>query len=86
VHIVFAASILLLTLILAILARWAPKARVLLGASTLVLVMIMAAQVWMGILLLYDGDTGPLKRFKSDQATPATQPMAATQPSVAMLR
>ena len=86
VHIVFGASILLLTLILAILARWAPKARVFLGASALILIMIMAAQVWMGILLLYDGDTGPLKRFKNPQATPATQPMPATQPTVAMLR
>jgi uncharacterized membrane protein len=83
-HIVFGASILVLTLVLAALARWAPRARVFLGACAMLLIVVMAAQVWIGILLLYDGDTGPLSRFKSPQATPTTQPAPASQPSVAM--
>jgi uncharacterized membrane protein len=83
-HIIFGASILVLTLILAILARWAPHARVFLGACAALLVLVMAAQVWMGILLLYDGNIGPLSKFKPPQATPTTQPVATSQPSVAM--
>jgi uncharacterized membrane protein len=81
-HIVFGSSILALTVILAILARWGPRARFMLGVCAMVLIAVMAAQVWMGILLLYDGDTGPLSRFKTAQPTPATMP--ATQPAVAL--
>lgn len=83
-HIVFGASILVLTVILACLARWAPRARVFLGACALLLIAVMAAQVWIGILLLYDGDTGPLSRMKHSQAMPTTQPAPASQPTVAM--
>jgi uncharacterized membrane protein len=83
-HIIFGASILLLTVILAILARWAPHARVFLGACAALLIVVMAAQVWVGILLLYDGNIGPISKFKLPQPTPTTQPVPTSQPSVAM--
>jgi uncharacterized membrane protein len=97
-HIVCGASILVLVLILALLTRFAPRSRVFLSALALLLVLVMAAQVWLGVLLLFDGDRGPLARFKTEAEAnaprqvnhpPATQPSvsppAATQP-VAMMK
>ena len=83
-HIVFGASILVLVLILALLTRFAPRSRVFLSGFALLLVLVMAAQVWLGVLLIFDGGRGPLARFKNsaevnapdeeDQSAPATQP------------
>jgi uncharacterized membrane protein len=85
-HIVFGGSILLLMLILALLTRFLPRSRVLLGLFSLLLVAVMAAQVWLGVLLTFDGGRGPLARFRTaeevntseqeDQNSPATQPSA----------
>jgi uncharacterized membrane protein len=89
-HIVFGASILVLVLILALLTRFAPRSRVLLSGFSLLLVLVMAAQVWVGVMLTYDGDEGSLSRFRtaaevnasqnSDESTPATQPAVTTRP------
>ncbi len=54
-HIVFGASILVLCLILALLTRFAPRSRVVLSAFSFLLVAVMAVQVWLGVLLLFDG-------------------------------
>jgi len=85
-HIVFGASILVLTLILALLTRFAPRSRVFLGAFAFLLVLVMAAQIWLGVLLIFDGDHGPLARFKNpaEAAAPAEQeePAPATQPDI----
>ncbi|MDP9174550.1 MAG: hypothetical protein M3O30_11880 [Planctomycetota bacterium] len=75
-HIIFGVSILLLILILAILAQWTPRKHVPLGVISGLLILIMAGQVWMGILLLYDGP-GPILRFKAPGETiekPAAPP------------
>lgn len=84
-HIVFGASILVLVLFLALLTRLAPRSRVFLSALALLLVLVMAAQVWLGVLLLFDGDRGPLARFKNEAEGNAPRQMnnpRATQPSV----
>jgi uncharacterized membrane protein len=85
-HIVFGASILVLVLILALLTRFVPRSRVILGAFAFLLVLVMAAQVWLGVLLTFDGDHGPLARFKNaaevnapDEENPSTP---TTQPSI----
>jgi uncharacterized membrane protein len=91
-HIVFGASILVLILALGLLARFGPRSRVILSGLSLLLVLAMAGQVWLGVLLLFDGGHGPLARFKNDaEATsseqennaPAVSPSPATQPSTA---
>jgi uncharacterized membrane protein len=65
VHIIFGGSILVLTLILAIFARWAPRSRGILAVFSGLLVLIMAGQVWVGILMLYDSPHGKLTRFQT---------------------
>jgi uncharacterized membrane protein len=89
-HIVFGASILVLALILALVTRFAPRSRIILGVFSLLLVLVMAAQVWLGVLLLFDGGRGPLARFKNsteanvqdeDQSAPATQPSISPAPT-----
>lgn len=89
-HIVFGASILVLTLLLALLTRFAPKSRVFLSGLALLLVLVMAVQIWLGVLLTFDGGRGPLARFKTDaeanapeQETPSPTTVPATAPSTA---
>jgi uncharacterized membrane protein len=82
-HIVFGGSILVLVLILAALTRFAPRGRVLLSGFSLLLVLCMAAQVWVGVLMLFDEDRGPLSRFKTDGEANPMEPnnMAPMSPS-----
>ena len=53
------------------LAVAAPRHGWVLGFFGLLLVAVIAAQIWMGILLTFDGD-GPLNRFKNDQDRAST--------------
>ena len=62
-HLVLGAAFLLLTLLLAIVAAAAPKNTILLGLFATLLVAVIAAQVWMGVLLTFDHE-GPLMKFK----------------------
>jgi uncharacterized membrane protein len=57
-HLSFGAAIILLTLVLAGVTRWAGRRKWMLGALAAILVLIIAAQVWIGILLMYDGSDG----------------------------
>jgi uncharacterized membrane protein len=68
VHFAAGGAITVLPLVLAMLARWAPRQRVLLAALTLILTGAVAAQVWFGVLLLYDQPTGPLLHFNPADA------------------
>lgn len=71
-HLAFGVSIIVLTVILAGVARWGRKKA---GATRILLLLAMLAiaiQFWLGILLLFDGHHGPIFRFNS--ATTATQP------------
>jgi len=72
-HIVLGASILVLSLILAIYARCRPKDRFLLGLFSLLLVLVMTAQLWMGILLLWDSDHGPVAHLGQQAAQTADE-------------
>src|SRR5205814_2729707 len=62
-HVIAAASLILLPLIMAGVARWAPRQKFLFGLLTLVLLVVIAAQLWIGVLLLFDGSAGLLTRF-----------------------
>jgi len=54
-HICFGVSIVLLALILGALTRWGERRRWLIGAAGVLMIGLVAAQVWVGVLLMYDG-------------------------------
>jgi hypothetical protein len=62
-HVAAGSAILILSLILAALARWAPQQKGLLTIFVILLLAAVAVQVWLGILLLYDTPQGSLMRF-----------------------
>ena len=62
-HLATGGVIILVPLVLAALARWAPRQRAVLATLTLVLTLAIAAQVWFGVLLMYDGSDGPINHF-----------------------
>jgi len=72
-HIVLGSGILILSLILAICARCRPKGRFLLGFFSLLLALAMAAQLWMGTLLLCDNDRGPVAHLSQQAAQTADE-------------
>jgi hypothetical protein len=71
-HVILGSSLLVLTLVLAGIARWSPRKRGLLTIVTALLVLVAAAQIWMGVLLLYDSPEGRPFRFNDrDETTEA---------------
>jgi hypothetical protein len=77
-HIILGGSIVLLTLILAIITRWAGGRKWLMGALAALLVLVVAGQIWMGILLMYDGSdkASSLYQFRKPPVQSATNPVA----------
>lgn len=63
VHVWVGLSLIVLPLVLAALARWAPRQRSVLAIFAGLLVLAIAAQVFLGVLLQFDGGSGPLYRF-----------------------
>lgn len=59
-HVVFGTSIVVLLLIGTLLARFGPRTKVTTTLLTLLLLAAVAAQVWVGVLMLYDSEHGPL--------------------------
>ncbi len=64
-HVIFGSNIVVLTLLLAIITRVSRRAKGITLLLALLLVLAVAAQVWMGILLLFDSDHGPLTGFNA---------------------
>jgi hypothetical protein len=62
-HAIAGVSILLLSLLLAIIASTAPRARGLIFLISLLLIVAVAAQVWLGILMLWDTHEGRVQEF-----------------------
>ncbi|HTL31466.1 MAG TPA: DUF2231 domain-containing protein [Tepidisphaeraceae bacterium] len=62
-HGVVGVTIVVLTIILAILARWAKQNKVMLALFSLLMILAIAAQVWLGVLMVFDTSGGPLTRF-----------------------
>jgi len=75
-HVIGGAALLLLPLLLAIFARWS-KSKLALGVTSLLLVAVVAGQVWIGILLLYDSQLGKINHFNS---APVATPARVTSP------
>jgi len=57
------AAIVVLPLLLAISSRLAPRAKVVLLILGMLLIAAVAAQIWLGVLLLFDTNVGPVTRF-----------------------
>jgi uncharacterized membrane protein len=62
-HIAFGATLVVLPLILAAGVRWMAGSRLIVGFLCLLLVAVVAAQIWTGILLTHDEPAGPLLHF-----------------------
>ena len=67
-HVVFGVTLVALTLLLAIFARWGRARRRFTGGLLALLVLVTAFQLWLGIAMLYDGHEGPIFRFTSTTA------------------
>jgi hypothetical protein len=63
VHVIGGVSIVVLSLLLALITRVSRRARGVTVFFVLLLLLAVAAQVWLGILLLFDSDRGPVMRF-----------------------
>lgn len=64
-HVVFGVTLVVLTLLLAALARFGRRRRKLTVGFLALIILVIAAQFWLGLALLYDGHTGPVLGFKS---------------------
>lgn len=65
VHILFGASIVLLALLLALITRVTRRARGLVSLIMILFVLAVAGQIWLGTLLLFDSERGPITGFNA---------------------
>jgi uncharacterized membrane protein len=62
-HVLVGIALVVLPLVLALGVRFGPRRRVIVSLLCAVILLLMAAEIWLGVLLLHDSDTGPLYRF-----------------------
>jgi uncharacterized membrane protein len=62
-HAWLGSAIVVLTLVLALVALGARRAKWIISAVSVLLLLSIAAEVWIGILLMFDGGQGPVKGF-----------------------
>jgi uncharacterized membrane protein len=84
-HTVTSGVIVLVPLLLALITRVSRRPKALLTVLSLVLFGAVALQVWLGVLLMFDTERGPVTRFNRPGEAPATLPTSrpATQAVVA---
>jgi hypothetical protein len=71
-HFALGTAIVVLALILLIASHFAARKRFLIGLLSLLLLAVIAGQIGVGMLLLYDGDSGPLTQFNPPSSSAAT--------------
>lgn len=86
-----AMALVLLIVLLAVMIRWFPRRRFVMGMITTLLVLGVALQAWSGVLMVFDDSDGPLMHFTRQPArqshdktlAPATPsaPAPATAPA-----
>ncbi|MDB5291355.1 MAG: hypothetical protein JWL69_2596 [Phycisphaerales bacterium] len=77
-HLILGSALGVVALIFAALALWAPRRPLLLTVFAALLVLIVAGQVWMGVLMTFDSEMeGPLTHFTREK-TAATQAMVSS--------
>lgn len=62
-HILIGLTLVVLPLILALGVRFGPRRRVIVGLLCAAILVLLAAEIWLGVLLLHDQASGPLYRF-----------------------
>jgi hypothetical protein len=65
-HIAIGVALIVLPLVLAAAVRWGARRRIIVSALCLVMVLVVAAEIWLGVLLISDRSAGPLYRFVPD--------------------
>ena len=75
-HVIAGGTIVVVPLLLALVTRVSRRPKVLLTLLGLVLMLAVAAQVWLGVLLMLDTPGGSIYRF-NDGAVPGTAPATA---------
>lgn len=83
-HLALGCALLALALLCGTLAAFAPRRPVLLGIAGLLLVLVIAAQIWIGVLMTFDGE-GKLTHFKTS-AERTQQSSAIELPEFALHR
>ncbi len=80
-HIVMGGAIVLIALFLALVVRAVPRGRVALSFGGILLILLMAGQTYSGVLMLFDGDGGPITRFKDELPVGGPPPITPVQSS-----
>ncbi len=75
-HLLFGGAIVVLAALLILAARWGARSRLLIGFLGLVILAALAAQIWVGILMLYDSNSGPLTHFNAVSNQPSGPALA----------
>ena len=70
-HLILGLAIVVLPLILALVTRWTPRNRIIVGALAILLGVAIAGQLWLGVLLMYDTPDGPLTHFNRAESPAA---------------
>lgn len=71
-HFALGSAIVLLSAMLIIATRWAARRKLVIALLSLLLLTAIGSQIGVGILLLYDGDSGPIAHFNA-ASSPADQ-------------
>ena len=81
-HVVAGVTIVVVPLLLAIVTRVSRRPKVSVTLLGMLLLVAVAAQVWLGTLLMLDTPTGSVTRFNSgEEASPASAPATAPAPA-----
>lgn len=87
IHVILGVAIIVLPLLAGLFVRFARRTRIIPLALASLMVLAIAAQVFYGVLLLYDGNEGPLFSFSTPETTqpesraPTTAPASPRTPA-----
>jgi len=74
IHAILGAATLLLLIVLTCVTRFAPRSGFAVGIFSCLLLLVIAAQFWMGTLILLDSSKGPLTGFNKPDPSQPVQP------------
>ena len=79
-HVIVGAILVVLPIFLAAAVRWGARRRLLVGALCTLMVLLIAAEIWLGVLLIYAGAEGPIYRFAPPASTSGQTALVAPRP------
>ncbi len=81
-HVIFGVSLIVGALILAGLVRFARRWRVMAGIFGAVVLLLLAGQIYLGVMMVFDGHEGPLLAFRSGAAAVEEVEQEVDEPGV----